>query len=174
MEGQVGVSYAPLLTSPASTRPRAYRFGPFEADLLNSELRKEGLRIRLERKPWQLLVALLERRGETVTRAELEKRLWPEGLFVDFEHGINVAVKKLRSALLDSVDDPRYILTLPGEGYRFICQAEEILVRPARDEVLPAITARESAAQTATLEERFAGLPAGSSILLPDARRRSE
>jgi Tol biopolymer transport system component/DNA-binding winged helix-turn-helix (wHTH) protein len=159
------------MNTPTSTRPRAYRFGPFEADLLKCELRKEGLRIRLERKPWQLLVALLERRGETVTRSELEKRLWPEGLFVDFEHGINVAVKKLRSALLDSVDDPRYILTLPGEGYRFIAQAEEVAT-PSRDEALPTIAPRDSAAQAATLAERFAGLPAGSSILLPDAGRQ--
>ena len=114
------------MSTQISSRPRAYRFGPFTADLPNGELRKEGLRVRLERKPWQVLVALLERPGEIVTRAELEKRLWPDGVFVDFEHGVNVAVKKLRSALLDSVAEPRYVATVPGEGYRFIAEVEEI------------------------------------------------
>ena len=87
---------------PAPSPDRAtllYRFGPFEVDLKRSELRKFGIRVRLERKPWQLLLALLERPGELVTRVELERKLWDDRVFVDFEHGINVAVKKLRTAL---------------------------------------------------------------------------
>jgi DNA-binding winged helix-turn-helix (wHTH) protein len=105
----------------------AYRFGSFEADLRKMELRREGIRLRLERKPWLLLLALLERPGEVVTRAELERRLWGEGVFVDFEHGVNVAVKKVRSVLCDSPEAPRYIETVAGVGYRFIGEVEAIL-----------------------------------------------
>src|SRR2546422_601848 len=76
-----------------------YRFGPYEADLTRDELRKFGLRIRLEPKPWHLLIALLQRPGELVTRSELQRALWGEDVFVDFEHGLNVAVKKLRAML---------------------------------------------------------------------------
>ncbi|HWC18364.1 MAG TPA: winged helix-turn-helix domain-containing protein, partial [Terriglobales bacterium] len=94
----------------------AYTFGPFEVDLRKCELRKFGIRLHLERKPWQLLLVLLERPGELITRAELERRLWGEGVFVDFEHGVNVAVKKVRVALGDSADAPSYIETVAGEG----------------------------------------------------------
>ena len=111
---------------PKPLRPSIYRFGPFEADVAKSELRKGRVKIRLERKPWQLLLALLERPGETVSRAEIERRLWPEGVFVDFEHGVNVAVKKLRQALLDSAAESRYIETVPGEGYRFIAKLADL------------------------------------------------
>src|SRR6266550_4180195 len=101
-----------------------YRFGPYEADLSRDELRKFGLRIRLEPKPWHLLIALLRRPGELVTRSELQRALWGEDVFVDFEHGLNVAVKKLRAALCDPVDAPRYVETVAGEGYRFLAQVE--------------------------------------------------
>jgi Tol biopolymer transport system component/DNA-binding winged helix-turn-helix (wHTH) protein len=84
------------------------------------------VKVRLERKPWQLLVALLEKPGEILSREEIEKRLWPEGVFVDFEHGVNVAVKKLRQALLDSAAEPRYVGTIPGEGYSFIAALQEV------------------------------------------------
>jgi len=108
------------MASEAGHPLRVYRFGPFEADATRRELRKHGVRIRLEHKPWQLLLVLLERPGKTVTRAEIQTRLWPDGVFVDFEHGVNVAVKKLRHALLDSASSPRYIETVVNEGYRFI------------------------------------------------------
>lgn len=101
-----------------------YRFGPYEADTKNEELRKLGTRIRLERKPWRLLLILLERRGEIVARTELQAALWGDGTFVDFEQGLNVAIKKLRAALSDSPDTPRYIKTVAGEGYQFIADAE--------------------------------------------------
>src|SRR5215469_723607 len=104
------------MAAPEPVRPSRYSFGPYTADLERGELRKANHRIRLERKPWQVLAALLERPGETLSRAELEKRLWPEGVFVDFEHGVNVAVQKLRQALLDSAAEPHYIETVPGEG----------------------------------------------------------
>src|SRR5215831_11622597 len=97
------------MANPAADSGRRYLFGPFEADIGRGELRKSGVKVRLERKPWQLLVALLEKPGEILSREEIEKRLLPEGVFVDFEHGVNVAVKKLRQALLDSAAEPRYV-----------------------------------------------------------------
>jgi TolB-like protein/DNA-binding winged helix-turn-helix (wHTH) protein/Flp pilus assembly protein TadD len=103
-----------------------YRFGPYEADLSRDELRKFGLRVRLEPKPWHLLVALLQRRGEIITRSELQRALWDEDVFVDFEHGLNVAVKKLRAALCDSAEIPVYIETVAGEGYRFVAEVEQV------------------------------------------------
>jgi TolB-like protein/DNA-binding winged helix-turn-helix (wHTH) protein/Tfp pilus assembly protein PilF len=103
-----------------------YRFGPYEADLSREELRKFGLRIRLEAKPWHLLVALLKRPGELVSRNELQRVMWSEGVFVDFEHGLNVAMKKLRAALCDSPEAPTYIQTVAGEGYRFVAGVEQL------------------------------------------------
>lgn len=105
---------------------RLYRFGPYELDLDRNELRKSGLRIRLEPKPQQLLVTLLERSGEVVPRTELQQLLWGEGVFVDFEKGLNVAVTKLRATLNDSSDKPKYIATIAGEGYRFVADVERI------------------------------------------------
>ena len=112
----------------------AYTFGPYEADLLQCELRKFGIRIKLERKAWQLLLALLERPGQLITRAELEQRLWGDGVFVDFEHGLNVAVKKVRSALCDSAEVPQFIETIPGEGYRFMAPVERVESKQASEQ----------------------------------------
>lgn len=95
-------------------------FGPFEADLGTGELWRDGARIVLQAKPFQLLAALLERPGELVTREELHKRLWPQSVFTDFEHGLNKAVSKLRQALDDLAEEPRYVETLPKRGYRFV------------------------------------------------------
>jgi DNA-binding winged helix-turn-helix (wHTH) protein len=96
------------------------RFGPFEADLRTGELWREGTRIPLQDKPFQLLAALLQRPGELVTREELREQLWAEAVFTDFEHGLNKAVNKLRRALDDPADGPRYVETLPRRGYRFV------------------------------------------------------
>ncbi len=104
-------------TSPA---PPPIRFGAFEADLRTGELRKNGLKIRLEGQPMQVLALLLEHPGQLVTREEVKQRLWPADTFVDFEVSINAAVKRLRQALDDSAETPRYIETLPRRGYRFI------------------------------------------------------
>src|SRR5439155_4226599 len=84
------------------------------------ELRKAGIRIRLEGQPLAILQMLLERPGELVTREELQKNLWPADTFVDFEHSLNAAVKRLRASLNDSADQPRYVETLARRGYRFI------------------------------------------------------
>lgn len=102
------------------------RFGPFELDLSCNELRKHGRRIRVQQQPLTVLSLLLERPGQLVTRDELRSRIWPNGLYVDFEHGLNRSVNKLRGALLDSADSPRYIETLPSLGYRFIAAVEMV------------------------------------------------
>lgn len=104
------------------TGPRSIvvRFAEFEADLRSGELRRQGHRLKLQEKPFQVLAALLSRPGELVTREELRQSLWPADTFVDFEHGLNTAVNKVREALRDSANNPRFIETLPRRGYRFI------------------------------------------------------
>jgi len=102
------------------------RFGNFQADLRSGELRKEGRKVRLQEQPFQILVILLEHPGEVVTREELHRELWPGDTFVDFEHGLNNAVNRLREALSDSADSPRFIETLPRRGYRFIAPVEAV------------------------------------------------
>lgn len=99
---------------------KTIRFGAFEVDLRAGELRKNGLKIKLQGQPIQVLIALLEHPGDIVTREELRQRLWPSDTFVDFEHSLNSAVKRLREALGDSADNPRFIETLPRHGYRLI------------------------------------------------------
>ena len=96
------------------------RFGVFELDLRSRELRKQGVRVKLQEQPFQVLQVLLERPGEVVTREELRQRIWSSDTFVDFEGGMYNAVKKLREALGDTADTPRFIETLPRRGYRFI------------------------------------------------------
>ncbi len=100
------------------------RFGPYEFDSANGELRKHGTRIKLQTKPLQMLAALLERPGEVVPRDDLRQKLWPEDPFLDFEAGLNTAAKRLRDALSDSADEPRYVETIPRTGYRFIATVE--------------------------------------------------
>jgi Tol biopolymer transport system component/DNA-binding winged helix-turn-helix (wHTH) protein len=100
------------------------RFGPFEVDLHTRELWKFGTRIKLVGQPFEILAVLLGKAGELVTREELHTRLWPADTFVDFNHGLNAAVNKLREALSDSADSPRYVETLPRRGYRFVAQVE--------------------------------------------------
>jgi len=104
----------------ASTPSERVRFGVFEADLRSGELRKQGVKIKLHHQPFQVLTMLLEHPGEVVTREELKSKLWPFDTFVDFDVGLNSAVKKLRDALSDSAEIPRYVETLPRRGYRFI------------------------------------------------------
>ena len=96
------------------------RFGPFEADFRAGELRKHGVKLKLVGQPFEILAMLLERPGQLVTREELRARLWPTDTFVDFDHGLNAAVNKLRDALSDSAEKPNYVETLPRRGYRFI------------------------------------------------------
>src|SRR6266536_3300332 len=102
-----------------------YRFGPFEICLDTGELRKNGRRIHLQHKPFQILVALLEQWGKLVTRESLRQRLWPADTFVDFDNGLNTAWIKLREALGETAEKRRYIETLERRGYRFIATVEE-------------------------------------------------
>ncbi len=108
----------------ANGPPTLVRFGVFEAELCTGELRKNGLKISVQEQPFQVLAALLERPGEMVSREELQKRLWPAETFVDFDTGLNKAIMKIREALDDSADTPRFVETLPRRGYRFIAPVE--------------------------------------------------
>jgi DNA-binding winged helix-turn-helix (wHTH) protein len=96
------------------------RFGPFELDVLERDLRRDGQRLHMQDQPMELLIVLVERPGRLVTRAELRRRLWPADTFVDFQHGVNAAVKRLRDGLGDSAENPAFIETVPRRGYRFI------------------------------------------------------
>ncbi len=100
------------------------RFGPFQLDLRAAELHNNGTKIRLPEQPFQILVQLVEHPGEVVTREELRQRLWRSDTFVDFEHSLNMAVRRLRQALDESAENPRYIETLPRLGYRLIVPLE--------------------------------------------------
>ena len=96
------------------------RFGTFEMDLRAGELRKQGMRIKLQEQPFRVLTVLLQRPGEVVTREELRNQNWPSDTFVDFDNSLNTAINKLREALGDSAENPRFIETLPRRGYRFL------------------------------------------------------
>ncbi|MGH9859286.1 MAG: winged helix-turn-helix domain-containing protein [Candidatus Acidiferrales bacterium] len=101
-----------------------YRFGNFELHPASGEFRRSGVRVRLQGKPLQLLTLLLERAPELVTREQMRERLWPADTFVDFDRNLNAAVKKVRQALDDSADSPRFVETIPRHGYRFIAPVE--------------------------------------------------
>ncbi len=127
---------------------RLYRFGAFEADEKTGELRKQGRRLALQGQPLQVLLLLLSRPGELVTRAEIQQAIWSEGTFVDFDHGLNTAINKIREALGDSAASPQYVETLAKRGYRFVAPVEvhgqepasPVRARPAaapRDESAP-------------------------------------
>ena len=103
-----------------------YKFDDFEADLRAAELRRNGARLKLQLQPFQVLIALLERPKEVVTREELRQRLWPQDTFVDFDHGLNTAMVKLRDVLGDSASSPKYIETIAKRGYRFLGTAEVV------------------------------------------------
>ena len=108
------------------------RFGVFELDLRAGELRKHGLRVRLQEQPFQVLATLLLHPGEVVTREELQKKLWPADTFVDFDHGLNKTINKIREALGDSAESPRFVETVARRGYRFLAEVKVADVAPAR------------------------------------------
>ena len=110
-------------------RSNRFRFGPFEADLRTCELFKHGVRLKLGGQPFDILAILVANPGQLVTREQLRAQLWPSDTFVDFNHGLNAAINKLRDALSDSVDSPRYIETLPRRGYRFIALVDPGIVQ---------------------------------------------
>jgi DNA-binding winged helix-turn-helix (wHTH) protein/tetratricopeptide (TPR) repeat protein/TolB-like protein len=104
---------------------RVVRFGPYEADFPGAELRKNGIRIKLQDRPFDILQILLERPGETITREEFRNRLWPVDTFVDFDHSLNASINKLRQALNDEAENPRFVATVGRRGYKFIAMVEE-------------------------------------------------
>ena len=106
--------------SPSNNNPQRLRFGLFEADLASGELYKRGRLIRVQEKPFRILAMLLERPGKVISREEVQKKLWPEGTFVDFDEGLDTALKKLRQALGDSSQNPVFVETVPRRGYRFV------------------------------------------------------
>ena len=114
----------------ASPVGRVVRFGVFEADLAVGELRKSGRRVHMQEQPFQILALLLERPGEVVTREEVRQKLWPADTFVDFDHGLNTAIKKVRDALGDSATSPRYVETIARRGYRFLAPVEWDSTKP--------------------------------------------
>jgi cholera toxin transcriptional activator len=138
---------------PAATNTRLYRFGIYEVDVRSGELRKNGAKLKLQEQPFQVLAMLLQRPGEVVTREELRQRLWPADTFVDFDHGLNTAINKLRDSLGDSAANPRFIETLAKRGYRFIAPVQtiaarsesELLVAPPLRPGEPALSAVEGA-----------------------------
>jgi TolB-like protein/DNA-binding winged helix-turn-helix (wHTH) protein len=165
----------------ATQAPPVRRFGPFEMNLQSGELRKNGMRLRLSGQPFQVLAILVDQLGEVVTREELHSKLWPADTFVDFDHGLNNAVARIREVLEDSSDSPRFVETVPRRGYRFIAPLatlgpstvsppqSESAVKPSReipaasDAMLAASPARNSFASNKLL---VAGLVVSTVLIL--------
>lgn len=136
----------PVTTAPST--PALLRFGIYELDLKNGELRKAGQRLKLQPQPFKVLTILAVRAGETVTREEIQHQVWGEELFVDFERGLNVCIQQIRGALNDDADAPRYIETLPKRGYRFLATVEK-LENPVQT-AHPAVASQQIAAVPST------------------------
>src|SRR6476646_8469014 len=113
------------MASPAGASS-VIRFGPFELDAANGELRKAGVSLKIHPQPLQVLLLLAQHAGQTVTREEIQHSLWGDNTFVDFERGINFCVNQIRVALGDDAEKPRYVETLPRRGYRFIAPASTV------------------------------------------------
>jgi TolB-like protein/DNA-binding winged helix-turn-helix (wHTH) protein/tetratricopeptide (TPR) repeat protein len=131
---------------------RRVSFGVFDMDLGTGELRKHGLRVRLQRQPFDVLALLVERAGDVVTREELQQKLWPANTFVDFDHGLNKAINKIRAALGDSADTPRFVETVARRGYRFLADVKASA---------PAVPATASVAAVPATPEVTVDAPAG-------------
>jgi len=141
---------------PDPAPPPRYRFGVFEADASTGELRKQGVRIKLNAQPFQVLLMLLDRPGEILAREEISKTLWPDGTFVDYEHGLNSAVNRIREALGDTATSPRFVETLARRGYRFVAPVQRVTPPP-----IPRLTSEAA-------ESTFEG---GSTANSPDGSR---
>lgn len=139
------------------TPARRYRFGLFEADCATGELRRQGIRIKINAQPFQVLCLLLDHPGELLTRDQIAAHLWPDGTFVDYDHGVNSAINRIREALGDSAANPRFIETLARRGYRFVAPVEKIAEKIG-EEPLQEAAARHTAADseaTAGVERRI-------------------
>lgn len=150
-------------------RVRRVRFGAFEVDLHSGELCKQGIKIKLHDQPFQVLAMLLNQPSELVTREQLHQKLWPAATFVDFDVGLNSAIKRLRDALSDSADSPRYIETLPRRGYRFIASVEDAIPATAPGPV-PSIGAGQ--AEAASVAKPAEDAPAAAKARLRPRSQR--
>jgi DNA-binding winged helix-turn-helix (wHTH) protein/Tol biopolymer transport system component len=150
---------------PAATSVRV-RVGEFEVNLRCGEVRHSGEKIKLQERPFQILTALIERPGEVVTRQEIQQKLWPTDTFVDFEHSINTAVKKLREALGDDAENPRFIETLPRRGYRLIAPVEIVEVTGPEVGTTPVPTYEANRQETKPQKRWPAATIAGAFITL--------
>jgi cholera toxin transcriptional activator len=150
-----------------------YKFDEFEADLRAAELRKNGNRLKLQMQPFQVLVALLERPQEVVTREELRQRLWPQDTFVDFDHGLNTAMVKLRDVLGDSASKPKFIETIAKRGYRFLVAAEVISDRPTPAELKASAPADVVQGTIGNPNLQPASLPIEAASALPRTSRNT-
>ena len=144
----------------SNARPRQFHFSVFEVDLRTRELRKQGLKIKLQGQPFQVLAMLLECPGEPVTREEIREKLWPGDTFIDFEKSINTSMKRLREALGDDAAAPRFIETLPRLGYRFIApvvgaDGSAHAVAPVSSPAIPAAAMSPSPGETAARDRRY-------------------
>src|SRR5215471_4282701 len=118
---------SPLVGSPTSNDVSpTRRFGVFELDLREGELRRNGIKVKLQEQPFQVLAELVERPGQVVTREDLRNRLWPADTYVDFDHGLNAAIRRLRDALGDSAENPTFVETVARRGYRFLAPVADI------------------------------------------------
>src|SRR5262245_50079655 len=117
----------------AATRSDRLRFGSFELHVRSRELQSGATCVRLQEQPFEILLMMLQRPGDVITRDELRERLWPQGTFVDFEHSLNAAIKRLRNALGDDADNPRFVETLHRWGYRFIASLESVSGKPSKE-----------------------------------------
>jgi DNA-binding winged helix-turn-helix (wHTH) protein len=124
-----------------------YRFGSYEADAATGELRKRGVRVKLNAQPFQVLLMLLANPGQLLTREEISQALWPDGTFIDFDHGVNSAVNRIREALGDTASNPRFVETLARRGYRFVAPVERI---PLKEDPSP-ITSEQVATDQAAV-----------------------
>jgi DNA-binding winged helix-turn-helix (wHTH) protein len=148
---------------PSPNRDRVFRFGLYELDGKTGDLRKDGRNCpRLQGQPLEILLHLLDRRGEVITREELRQRLWPADTFVDYDHSLNAAVNKLREALNDSADNPRFIQTVPRKGYRFIASMESAIEAPAAE----ILAGNPESTNRSTLLSDSAELPSASHNLV--------
>ena len=140
---------------PSPAKPKVVSFGAYEFSAESGQLRKEGMRVRLEGQPLAILQMLLGRPGEIVTREELQKKLWPGDTFVDFEHSLNAAVKRLRAALNDSADQPRYIETLARRGYRFVAPTNGVGADREREKPVVGTVESQAPPRVSFLKKRF-------------------
>jgi DNA-binding winged helix-turn-helix (wHTH) protein len=143
----------------SETSPKLVRFGVFEADLASHELRKSGRKIKLQEQPFQVLALLVQRPGEIVEREQLRQAVWPDGTFVEFDRSLNTAIKKIRQALSDSAENPRFVETLPRKGYRFIAPVS--CPTPSPLAPAPPPTGRRSYLLAALIVIGFGGAAAG-------------